>query len=172
MSQNENENEKRSERMINLFNMAAKSGMKIGQFSGPIPAFSKWLNGKFISAERGEVIIEFEVRPEMANPTGLLHGGMQCAMMDDTIGVMTTTLGYKGFLISIDFHVDYLGKVKVGEKVHVKGKTIREGKNIVHVIAEIYNTNGDLIATGNSNLLKTKFKPDFVDAVDKKLDFI
>jgi len=93
-------------------------------------------------------------------------------MMDDTIGVMTTTLGYQGFLISIDFHVDYLGKVKVGEKVHVKGKTIREGNHIVHVIAEIYNMDGDLIATGNSNLLKTKFKPDFVDAVDKRLDFV
>jgi uncharacterized protein (TIGR00369 family) len=172
MSQNQNEMEKRSERMINLFNMAAKSGMKIGQFSGPIPAFSKWLNGKFLSAKRGEVEIEFEVRPEMANPTGLLHGGMQCAMMDDTIGVMTTTLGYKGFLISVDFHVDYLGKVKVGEKVRVMGKTIREGRNIVHVIAEIYNMEGDLIAAGNSNLLKTKYKPDFVKAVDKKLDFI
>ena len=172
MSHNEKEKEIRSERMIKLFNMAAKSGMKIGQFSGPIPAFSKWLNGKFISAKRGEVEIEFEVRPEMANPTGLLHGGMQCAMMDDTIGVMTTTLGYKGFLISIDFHVDYLGKVKVGEKVSVRGKTVREGKNIVHVIAEIYNSNGELIATGNSNLLKTKFKADFVEAVDKKQDFI
>ncbi|TFG26354.1 MAG: PaaI family thioesterase [Promethearchaeota archaeon] len=172
MSQEKNEMEKRSERMINLFNMAAKSGMKIGQFSGPIPAFSKWLNGKFLSAKRGEVIIEFDVRPEMANPTGLLHGGMQCAMMDDTIGVMTTTLGYKGFLISVDFHVDYLGKVKVGEKVRVKGKMIREGRNIVHVIAELYNMEGDLIAAGNSNLLKTKYKPDFVKAVDKKLEFI
>ncbi len=172
MSQNEKDMEKRSERMINLFNMAAKSGMKIGQLSGPIPAFSKWLNGKFISAARGEVIIEFEVRPEMANPTGLLHGGMQCAMMDDTIGVMTTTLGYQGFLISIDFHVDYLGKVKIGENIRVKAKKIREGNHIVHVIAEIYNIDGDLIATGNSNLLKTKFKPDFVDAVDKRLDFV
>jgi uncharacterized protein (TIGR00369 family) len=166
MTQKAEEMEKRSERMINLFNMAAKSGMSIGKFSGPIPPFSKWLNGQFIFAKRGEVEIEFEVRPEMANPTGLLHGGMQCAMMDDTVGVMTTTLGYQGFLISIDFHVDYLGKVKVGEKVRVKAKMIREGKNIFHVIAEIFNVEGKLIATGNSNLLKTTYKPDFVKAVD------
>jgi acyl-coenzyme A thioesterase 13 len=167
MTQNENEMEKRSQRMINLFNMAAKSGMSIGKFSGPIPAFSKWLDGRFIHADRGEIEIEFDVRSEMANPTGLLHGGMQCAMMDDTIGVMTTTLGYEGFLISIDFHVDYLGKVKIGEKVIVKAKMVREGRNIVHVIAELYNMEGKLIATGNSNLLKTTYKPDFVKAVDK-----
>ena len=34
----------------------------------------------------------------MANPTGLLHGGMQCALMDDTIGMMTATLGFKRFV--------------------------------------------------------------------------
>ncbi|MFX0070014.1 MAG: PaaI family thioesterase [Candidatus Hermodarchaeota archaeon] len=169
MVQNENEMEKRSKRMIKLFKMAAESGMKFGDFSGPVPAFSRWLNGKLISVKRGEIVIEFEVRPEMANPTGLLHGGMQCAMMDDSIGVMSVTLGYEGFLISVDFHVDYLGKVKVGEKVRVKGKMIREGKNIVHAIAEIYNIDNHLIATGNSNLLKTTFKPDIVKAVDNEI---
>ncbi|TFG05444.1 MAG: PaaI family thioesterase [Promethearchaeota archaeon] len=169
MSQNEKELEKRSKRMLKLFTMAAESGMKFGDFKGPIPAFSKWLNGKIISAKRGEVLIEFEVRAEMANPTGLLHGGMQCAMMDDTIGVMTVTLGYEGFLISIDFHVDYLGKVKVGEKVKVKGKMVREGRNIVHAIAEIYNMENELIATSNSNLLKTSYTPEIVKAVDNGL---
>ena len=169
MSLNEKKIEERSQQIVKMFKMAAESGIKIGSLPFPIPPFSKWLNGEFISAERGEVFIKFEVRPEMANPTGLMHGGIQCAMMDDTIGVMTATLGYQGFLISIDFHVDYLGKVKVGEKVNVKGKLIREGKNIFHAIAEIYNMNGDLIATGNSNLLKTKFKPEFIDVIDDKL---
>ena len=82
--------------------------------------------------------------------------------MDDTIGMMTATLGFEGFPISIDFHVDFLGKVKVGEEVRVVGKMIREGRNIIHAIAEIYDTNGNLISTGNSNLLKTQFKPDYI----------
>ncbi|MGQ9721923.1 MAG: PaaI family thioesterase [Candidatus Jordarchaeum sp.] len=115
---------KRSEQMVELFKqLKGKNFQEI-----PAPPFTKWLNGTIIDAKRGEIELEFTVRPEMANPTGLLHGGMQCALMDDTIGVTTATLGYPGFLISIDFHVDYLGKVKVGEKVRVKGQIVREGR--------------------------------------------
>jgi acyl-coenzyme A thioesterase 13 len=154
---------KRSDQMIKLFNTFKARNLK----DFPVPPFSKWLNGKIIKAQYGRIELEFEVRPEMANPTGLLHGGMQCALMDDTIGMTTATLGYDGFPISIDFHVDYLGKVKVGESVRVIGKIIREGKNIIHAIAEIYDMDRKLISTGNSNLLKTRFIPDYVKRADE-----
>lgn len=148
--------------MVKLFKTFLGKNLK----NFPVPPFTKFLNGKLIKADYGEIELVFEIRPEMANPTGLLHGGMQCALMDDTIGMMTATLGYEGFPISIDFHVDYLGKVKVGEKVRVIGKTIREGKNIIHAIAEIYDMEGNLISIGNSNLLKTHFIPDYIKKAD------
>jgi len=158
-----NEYKKRSDRIIDLFN--AFKGKNLKDFA--VPPFSKWLNGKLIKAQYGTIELEFEVRPEMANPTGLLHGGMQCALMDDTIGMTTATLGYESFPISIDFHVDYLGKVKVGEKVRVIGKIIREGRSIIHAIAELYDLDGILISTGNSNLFKTHFIPDYVKNADE-----
>lgn len=158
-----NKTKMRSERMIKMFNSFKNQNVK----DFPVPPFSKWLNGKIIKAQYGIIELEFEVRPEMANPTGLLHGGMQCALMDDTIGMTTATLGYDGFPITIDFHVDYLGKVKVGENVRVIGKIIREGKNIIHAIAEIYDSEGKLISTGNSNLLKTRFIPEYVKKADE-----
>lgn len=148
--------------MVKLFKTFLGKNLK----NFPVPPFTKFLNGKLIKVDYGEIELVFEIRPEMANPTGLLHGGMQCALMDDTIGMMTATLGYEGFPISIDFHVDYLGKVKVGEKVRVIGKSIREGKNIIHAIAEIYDMEGNLISIGNSNLLKTHFIPDYIKKAD------
>ena len=163
MMEDKDKIKKRSEQMVKLFNTF--KGKNLREF--PVPPFSKWLDGKIFKAEYGMVELEFEVRPEMANPTGLLHGGMQCALMDDTIGMTTATLGYEGFPISIDFHVDYLGKVKVGEKVRVIGKIIREGKNIIHAIGEIYDLEGKLISTGNSNLLKTRFIPDYIKKADE-----
>jgi len=157
---------KRSDRILKLFNSFKSRELK----DLPVPPFTKWLNGKIIKTERGLLELEFEIRPEMGNPTNLLHGGMQCALMDDTIGMMTATLGYEGFPISIDFHVDYLGKVKVGENVRVIAKLIREGNNILHAIAEIYDLNGIVISTGNSNLLKTNFVPDYVKLADQLED--
>ncbi len=153
----------RGSRMIELLNGA--KGMELKKL--PVPPLTKWLNGKVIEAKRGEVEVEFLVRPEMANPTKLLHGGMHCAMMDDTIGICTATLGYPGFLITIDFHVDYLGKVKVGENVKVKAKIVREGKNIVHADAQIVSEKGDIVSTAQANLLITHHTPEFNKMVVK-----
>jgi uncharacterized protein (TIGR00369 family) len=165
MSEKENTIEKRSERMIKLFK--AFKGKTISEAPGPIPAFSKWLNGTLLKIKRGEIEVEYKLRPEMANPTGLLHGGMQAALIDDTIGFCTVTLGYQGFLITIDAQINYLGKVKVDESVRVKANVVREGKKIVHYFAQLSTLEGKLIATGNANLLKTKYTPDYVKAVDE-----
>ena len=162
MSNIERKREKRSKRILKLFN--AFIGQELKDL--PVPPFTKWLNGKIVKAEYGRVEIEIHVRPEMSNPTGLLHGGMQSAMMDDVLGMTTATLGYEGFPISIDFHIDFLGKVKVGESVRVIAEVVREGKNIIHMSIEILKKNGKLISTGNSNLLKTSFIPDYVRMAD------
>jgi len=127
----------------------------------PVPPFTKWLNGKVVDVKRGEVQLEFLVREEMANPTGILHGGMQSAILDDLIGITCATLGYEGFPLSIDMHVDYLGRVKVGETVTGRAFIVREGHNIIHAMAELKDKDGKLIATGNSNLLITHYKPDY-----------
>ncbi len=169
MSQQDKKIEKRSERMIKLFK--SFKGRPISEHPGPIPPFSRWLNGKIISVKRGDIVVEYELRPEMANPTGLLHGGMQAALIDDTIGMCTVTLGYQGFLITIDNQINYLDKVKVDESVRVKASMVREGRNIVHYYTQISDLNGKLIATGNTNLLKTKFTPEYVKAVDNAKEF-
>jgi acyl-coenzyme A thioesterase 13 len=153
----------RSRRMIELLNSI--KDLNVANF--PVPPFSKWLNGKIMSAGYGEVEIEMEVRPEMANPTGLLHGGMQSAMLDDVIGMTTATLGYSGFLITIDFHIDFLGKAKVGDLVIAKGKIIHDGKTIAHAESELKHKTGELIATASSNLLKTTHKPEYVKKIDE-----
>ena len=167
MAEEEKNVQKRSEQMIKLFNSV--KGINMENFPEPIPPFSKWLNGKIVGVKRGEIEIEFLIRPEWANPTGLLHGGMQGALIDDTIGMTTATLGYQGFLISINSQLNYLGKAKVGEIVRVKARVIREGKNIVNISAEIKDKEGKIITTGNSNLLKTQYTPDYVKAIDNNI---
>ena len=170
MAEEEKNVQKRSEQMIKLFNSV--KGINMENFPEPIPPFSKWLNGKIVGVKRGEIEIEFLIRPEWANPTGLLHGGMQGALIDDTIGMTTATLGYQGFLISINSQLNYLGKAKVGEIVRVKARVIREGKNIVNISAEIKDKEGKIITTGNSNLLKTQYTPDYVKAIDNNIQKI
>lgn len=151
------DNEKSESPLIKFFQNIKGKPLK----SFPVPPFTKWLNGRVVDVKRGKIELEFDVREEMANPTGILHGGMQSAMLDDLIGITCATLGYEGFLISIDMHVDYLGRVKIGETITGRGFIIREGRNIVHAVAELKDKDGKLIASGNSNLLITHYKPDY-----------
>ena len=123
-----------------------------------VAPFSKWLDGRIIHASRGKVIYEFIPRIEMANPTFILHGGMQTAMLDEVIGISCFTLNHTGFHISINMNVNYIGRVKIGEKVYVHAKVIREGKKIVIVHGDKSNSKGDCIATAQSNLLVTNHK--------------
>jgi acyl-coenzyme A thioesterase 13 len=151
----------RSSRILDLFQAIKEKPLQ----DFPLPPLTKWLNGKILAAGRGEVTVQHLVRPEMANPTGLLHGGMMCAMLDDVIGMTSATLGHKGFLLSIDMNVNYLGKVLVGDVVIARGKITREGRTIVNAIAELKDKDGNLVATSSSNLLLTGHEPDFVKQV-------
>ncbi len=161
MTDNKKQEKKRSERMLKIFKTAAEAGVTMEKF--PVHKFSKYLNGKIISAKRGEIEVEFIVKDEWANPTGLLHGGMQAALQDEIIGMTTATLGYEGFLLTIDMHVNYLGKVEVGETIRVKASLVREGRTVLHFFSTIRDKDGVLISTANANLLRTQHKIDFIE---------
>ena len=119
------------------------------------PCFTKWLRGVLKEVEEGELTLEFLVRSEMANPVGFLHGGVQNAIIDDVIGMTVATLGDGTFFVSLNLYVDYLGKVKVGEKVIAKARIIRKGSQIINAQCELFDIKGKIISRGTSNLLKS-----------------
>jgi uncharacterized protein (TIGR00369 family) len=133
----------------------------IGQKMAGAPPFTTWLDGRIVSCNVGEMEILYTVRPEMANPTGLLHGGLQGAMIDDLIGMTSLTLGEEGFMLTIDLHVNFLGKVKVGQTVKARAKFIRSGRQIAHAVCEIIDEEGAVVARGESNLLKTGYQTQY-----------
>jgi uncharacterized protein (TIGR00369 family) len=133
----------------------------IGKKLEGAPPFTAWLDGRIISCDVGEIEMEYDVRPEMANPTGLLHGGMQAAIIDDLIGMTAATLGEQGFMLSIDLHVNFLGKIHVGQTVRARAKIVRSGRRIAHAVCEILDADGNIVGRGDSNLVKTDHVPDY-----------
>jgi uncharacterized protein (TIGR00369 family) len=119
------------------------------------PSFTEWLRGVPQDVEEGEVTIEFSVRPEMANPVGFLHGGVQNAIIDDVIGMAVATLGHETFFVSLNLYVDYLGKAKVGDSIIAKATITRKGSQIINAQCELFDIKGVIISRGTSNLLKS-----------------
>jgi acyl-coenzyme A thioesterase 13 len=128
------------------------------KFKGSPSALTHWLEPTVISAERGMLSCEYEVRPDMGNAAGILHGGVMAAIMDDIIGAAVFTLGEEFFYTSINLNVDFLLAGKIGEKIIAKAKVVREGKTIVHASCKLFNQEGKLMAKSSSNLIRTAFQ--------------
>lgn len=117
----------------------------------PVPCLTKWLGGTIIEVTRGVIELEIKTNRSMTNPAGYLHGGTQCAMIDDAMGWACATLGYEHQFLSTNLNVDYLGTARAGDTVRVRAYIYREGSTLLHVVGEIRK--GDtVIAKSQSNV--------------------
>jgi acyl-coenzyme A thioesterase 13 len=142
---------------------------KIGATPGPRAApFSRWLQGVIRGAEEGSVTVELVVREEMTNPAGLLHGGVQAAMIDEVIGMAVASLGSDTFYVSLNLSVDHLGYAKAGDVIRAIARIHRAGRRIINAGCELSNQAGQLIARGSSNLLKTEMVPSYIQRLQER----
>ena len=139
--------------MVDLFRAS------IGKKLEGAPPVTQWLDGRIVSCGVGEMEVRFMTRPEMANPAGLLHGGMQAAMMDDVIGMTSATVEEQGFMLSIDLHVNYLGKIEVGRPVLARARIVRSGKRIAHAVCELMDEQGKAVSRCDANLIRAPVEP-------------
>lgn len=112
-----------------------------------------FLNGKLLQVDRGHIKIEYIVREEMLNPIKILHGGIISTMIDDCIGMATFTLENENFHTTINLQVDFLASATLGDKMIADAKIVKEGKQILRCECVIHNSEGKMIAKGNSNAL-------------------
>jgi uncharacterized protein (TIGR00369 family) len=117
------------------------------------PPFTRWLNGIIVAVDRGTITMQWVVREEAINAAGILHGGIQAAMLDEVMGIAVATLDHPEFHITIDLNVTFLGRARLGDMVTGTGRVIREGKRVVNCEGELLDVNGKLMARASSNLI-------------------
>lgn len=127
-------------------------------FSGSPSPFAKWLNGTVVSVDENSVEFQFEVRKEMTNPVGMLHGGVISGMIDDCMGVTFFILGLEYFYPTINLNVEFFSSAKEGETVTVQTKVVKQGRTIINLKAEVMNEEQKVIAFATSNLAVSQIK--------------
>lgn len=112
--------------------------------------FSKLMGMRLVDIRPNEAVIEIEMRDDLKQPSGMLHGGVTATLIDTAMAfAVRTYLTDTEPTATIDLTVHYL-------RPHVKGRAIctarvvRPGKRIFTVSAEVHNEDGKLIATGLS----------------------
>ena len=112
--------------------------------------FAKLIGMRLVEMRPNEAVIEIEMRDDLKQPSGVLHGGVTATLIDTAMAfAVRTYLTDTEPTATIDLTVHYL-------RPHVEGRAIctarvvRPGKRIFTVSAEVHNEAGKLIATGLS----------------------
>jgi len=117
-----------------------------------------WLGFVLEHIAAGEVTLNLEVRPEMANPYGNIHGGMMSLVIDEAIGWAVVSMGTEQHYTSLTLNVDFLYAVRQGERMRAKAQVLRKGKKIINVECHVYDMEGRVLARANSNLIATNMQ--------------
>ncbi|MEM6645463.1 MAG: PaaI family thioesterase [Bacteroidota bacterium] len=134
--------------------LQAKVGQRFGTGS-PSP-FGRWLDGLLLEAQEGMIRASFEVREEMTNPVGMLHGGAIAAIIDDLIGTVIATLNRPSFYASVNLHIDFLTAARAGHTLTGTARIVRPGRTLINAECELRDRRDRLIARGVSNLIKVR----------------
>jgi uncharacterized protein (TIGR00369 family) len=113
-------------------------------------AFSKLIGMTLVDIQLGESVIELEMRDDLKQPSGVLHGGVTATLIDTAMAfAVRTYLTDTEPTATIDLTVHYLRPLVEGKAI-CTARVVRPGKRIFTVSAEVHNEDGKLIATGLS----------------------
>lgn len=113
---------------------------------------TQWLNPKLIFVDENMMECEFEVRPEMADPLGILHGSIRAAMLCDVLGILANHPGDEVSAITTGMDIDFIGKAYVGEKISVIAEITHKGRSLVYMSGKILNEKKQIVAKGSTRL--------------------
>lgn len=116
--------------------------------------FANLLGMRLVDISPGEAVIKIEMRDDLQQPSGVLHGGVTATLIDTAMAfAVRTHLADHEYTATIDLTVHYLRPHTTGAAT-CTAKVVRAGKRIFTVSAEVENENGKLIATGLSTYTK------------------
>lgn len=116
--------------------------------------FARLIGMRLVDLKLDEATIAVEMRDDLRQPSGVLHGGVTATLIDTAMAfAVRTRLPFDAATATIDLTVHYVRPHTAGSVTCV-AKNVRAGKRIFTVSAEVYNEEHKLIATGLSTYTK------------------
>lgn len=116
--------------------------------------FAKMIGMRLVDMRPMEATLEIEMRDELRQPHGLLHGGVTATLVDTAMAfAVITILKREEKASTVDLSVHYLRPHLEG-RISCTARVIKAGKRLLTVSAEVINEQGKLIATALSTYTK------------------
>lgn len=109
---------------------------------------------RLVDTRPNEAVIKIEMRDDLRQPSGVLHGGVTATLIDTAMAfAVRTHLTPDELTATIDLTVHYMRPHTAGT-ITCTAKVVRAGKRIFTVSADVAGEDGKLIATGLSTYTK------------------
>jgi acyl-CoA thioesterase len=115
--------------------------------------FSQWLGIQKISVEPGKCVLKMQVKKEMLNGFGILHGGVTFSLADSAFAFASNSRGKKAF--SIDNNISYLTKVQEGDELTAKAEEISLSEKIGIYNVTILNKEQQIVAVFKGSVYRS-----------------
>jgi len=126
----------------------------------PAPPCSQLLGWRLLDhdAEKGWIRIGFDGKPDFLNPAGLIQGGIQGAMLDDTMGpAVWVKTGGALYTATIEMTLSFLAPARPGP-LFGEGTVLQLGSTIAFLEGRLLDAEGKLLtrATACARLLRSE----------------
>ena len=116
--------------------------------------FIKLIGMRLIDIGDGEATISLDIRDELRQPHGLLHGGVTASLIDTAMAfAVVSKLARDEKASTVDLNIHYLRPVIDGE-ISCTAKIVKAGRRLLTVSAEVFDDKGKLISTALSTYAK------------------
>lgn len=108
---------------------------------------AKHLGFRTVSATKDRVVVECEVRAELGNRNGVMHGGMIMALADNTGGTATfLNLPAGASTTTIESKTNFFAAIRVGEIATAEATPLHRGRSTQVWQTRITRADGKLAA--------------------------
>ena len=116
--------------------------------------FAEFLGIELERAERGSATLRLNVRDELRQIHGVMHGGAIASLIDTaTAFAIVTLLKDEEKFSTVDLMVNYLRPLREGTAT-ATARVVRAGRRLITVSADVLDDSGNLAATALSTYLR------------------
>lgn len=110
--------------------LKAEGGQQLNELLEAEFAFCSW--------EEREVWLKTNPKPWMANPDGLMHGGIIASYLDYAMGLLCHYSIGERMAPTLNMDINYLRPVKIGKPIWIRARIIKSGRTITYTEGGIY----------------------------------
>jgi uncharacterized protein (TIGR00369 family) len=125
------------------------------QLAGEVPPapVEDLLGLRFVSWGDGEAVFELDAEPRHANPTGIVQGGVVCALADAAMATaFASTLEEGETFTTLELKMNYVKPVREG-RIAATGHVVHRGRTTGVLECTVLDADERLVAKATSTLL-------------------